>query len=448
MGLGLDGVVTYTPEELVARLQELAQTLGRTPGAVDIRDARSFPSHGVFKRRFGSLQGAWAAAGLEPPSRKVQWTESEIVAALQEAARELGRAPRAVELSGRPEAPDRGTIARRFDSYAAALVAAGLEPAKRRGSKDAVPEQALLDELRRVAKLAPSPLSQKAYAALRPAFSPKRLIRRFGRWSQALEAAGLPARRRGPVGSRKDLAEAVRELGRRVGRVPKAGDLSRFEDLPPFTAFQTRFGTWREALLAAGYEPGELKYPVARLSDDQLLAALRELERRLGRTPDRGVAAYVDGFPSPSLYRQRFGGWNAALLAAGLPVVRRQRKAKDGHLCDSAQEAQVDNFLCQHGIAHSVHPLYPPHPELNPRQSLIADWRLEADGTLVEHFGLPQKDWYRAKAERKRALAAATGVRLIEVTPEDLSTPRLRELFGSYLGAARSRLSPTSDPPP
>ena len=92
----------------------------------------------------------------------------------------------------------------------------------------------------------------------------------------------------------------------------------------------------------------------------------------------------------------------------------------------------VDDFLFDHNIPHTLHPLYPHHISLNPRTSLIADWQLN-DGTLVEYFGLMTKPWYAAKAKRKQRLADATGLQLISVFQEDLKFARLRELFQDFL---------------
>jgi hypothetical protein len=75
-------------------------------------------------------------------------------------------------------------------------------------------------------------------------------------------------------------------------------------------------------------------------------------------------------------------------------------------------ERTVDDFLTARGIAHTPEPAYP-------GSTRRADWSLP-DGTYVEFAGLLGDAEYRAKIAEKRAIAAAAGVQLIVLVPEDL----------------------------
>lgn len=120
----------------------------------------------------------------------------------------------------------------------------------------------------------------------------------------------------------------------------------------------------------------------------------------------------------------------AGLLGDGVPTAMGTvTTATDGHLCRSLFERHVDDFLHHRGIAHEPEPHYPHHPELN-TTGLRADWRL-ADGTFVEALGLMEREAYAAKVERKRKLAALSGLRLVTVTAAELD--RLPEIFADWL---------------
>ena len=240
--------------------------------------------------------------------------------------------------------------------------------------------------------------------------------------------AGLSLHRQ-DVPTKGVLSKRLVVLQQRLGRPPQVRDLQQHPDMLPATAYRKWFRNWREALTCTGIGTGHLPVQAESLDDEVLLGAMQELARRLGRTPDTMVALHLQGFPSPKIFSDRLGSWNNAILAAGLPVNRRKYRARDGHKCDSRQERLVDDFFTEHGVIHELHPLYPQHPELNPRMDRVADWRLQ-DGTLVEFFGVLGKTRYEEKSRLKVELARATGVTLIAIYPRDLRRrDRLQEIF-------------------
>lgn len=95
------------------------------------------------------------------------------------------------------------------------------------------------------------------------------------------------------------------------------------------TTLNRRFGTWRQALDAAGlghrYSGRAVSAKMRRdrpgaLSDDELIADLRQIRSHTGRPyvtkPD--VRQYAKN--SERVYIARFGSWPAALAAAGLTI--------------------------------------------------------------------------------------------------------------------------------
>ncbi|UXA15809.1 hypothetical protein KXD97_32680 (plasmid) [Mycobacterium sp. SMC-8] len=103
--------------------------------------------------------------------------------------------------------------------------------------------------------------------------------------------------------------------------------------------------------------------------------------------------------------------------------------AKDGHLCRSLLERQVDDFFHDHEVAHEPEPHYPFDARDNPN-GYRADWRL-SDGTFVEALGFPNDPAYMAKANRKMKLAARYNIPVVTLTHAD--TSNLPGIFSKWL---------------
>ena len=100
------------------------------------------------------------------------------------------------------------------------------------------------------------------------------IIKRFGTWNVAVKAAGLeavlpgrqarPRRPRGantkgvklPTIPRPDLIEALRRLAGDLGRVPTYLDIELADGAPDKRTYIAAFGSVKNALIAAGIEPG------------------------------------------------------------------------------------------------------------------------------------------------------------------------------------------------
>ncbi|MFF0817772.1 hypothetical protein ACFYVR_21800 [Rhodococcus sp. NPDC003318] len=120
----------------------------------------------------------------------------------------------------------------------------------------------------------------------------------------------------------------------------------------------------------------------------------------------------------------------AGLLAGGVRTSRGVTvMAKDGHICRSLLERQIDDFFFDHGVPHQPEPHYPFDPEINPN-GYRADWKL-ADGTFVEALGFTTNTAYMDKAQRKIALAAKHQIPIVTVTVSDL--PNLPTIFAKWL---------------
>jgi hypothetical protein len=137
------------------------------------------------------------------------------------------------------------------------------------------------------------------------------------------------------------------------------------------------------------------------------------------------------------------GSWFKLLVASGvLPEGSRKMKygtmvlAKDGHLCLSLAEKQIDDLLYSAGIEHEREPFYPD-------SNLRADWLLTVgdEKIFIELFGLYGEKNYTKRMTEKLEYAKAKGIRVISFLPKDMNnlnhsfSVKVLTLYPSRVGA-------------
>lgn len=180
---------------------------------------------------------------LKPAWQRV--TDDELLEDLRRVAQVVGKSTITKSSYDKYGQHYRGTVARRFGSWPAALKRAGLTPQLPTTRED------LIGDLRRVAhELGRNYISFVEYRKL-GRWSERPYVRVFGNWRAALEAAGLE---RHP--NLKDrisddqLLENIETVWTALGRQPSYSDIHK--PLSAFSAstYLNRFGTWRQALEA------------------------------------------------------------------------------------------------------------------------------------------------------------------------------------------------------
>lgn len=126
----------------------------------------------------------------------------------------------------------------------------------------------------------------------------------------------------------------------------------------------------------------------------------------------------------PSHTNQLFGSWFQALYDAKLIesiVTPRGVKclSKDGHVCNSLAEKQIDDWLFDNNIEHKKEPMYPKHLKLNPKGRKRADWLV--NDIYVEYFGLIGSQQYDLNLLEKLQLVDELNLKLVEIYPKDLN---------------------------
>jgi hypothetical protein len=131
---------------------------------------------------------------------------------------------------------------------------------------------------------------------------------RFGSWTDALKAAGYDVNRDGSALPREDLLTEIERLADELGTTPTHDDMEAKGRYAARTYYR-QFGSWNDALEAAGFKPHS---PGKAASDEDLL---REIERLATVNEGAPTAKQMDteGKYSSATYQRRFGSWSAAV---------------------------------------------------------------------------------------------------------------------------------------
>jgi DNA-binding CsgD family transcriptional regulator len=292
----------------------------------------------------------------EPRARKSApgtWTKERITAALRDWFDAVGEtplsyewAPRSAELLGLPMAgavrwmrayprwPSTATVVRQFGSWASAIRAANLPPARA-----IAPGRGLAERVRSAQRLSAAGRGTAEIAAVLDV-SP-RTVRSYLRAGPCRDCGGpavtaercprcAAVRANPPHWKRAEVIQALRAWAKQEGVAPTSADWTPTADAtrkwgreyprwPSYVTVTTLFGGWNEALAAAGLRPRRRRW-----RRDAIIAALREYAASHGHPPRPDDLNRDGRLPAPGTVRAHFGSLQAALDAAKLPVRRRR----------------------------------------------------------------------------------------------------------------------------
>jgi len=113
--------------------------------------------------------------------------------------------------------------------------------------------------------------------------------------------------------TKKELIDNLKRLKIKLGRNPTQRDVKN----PTFQPYYRQFGSWANALGAAGMAVPP-KGAAKKYSDEHLIGLLKERHKKTGRTPSQREFEKLAGHPNPTTYYHTFGSWNKALRRAGI----------------------------------------------------------------------------------------------------------------------------------
>jgi hypothetical protein len=153
--------------------------------------------------------------------------------------------------------------------------------------------------------------------------------RYFGSWQRAVEFAGLDydSIRRYKVWTCERIVEQIRKYHREGHDLAwRHVSLELDPALAAAAIRPNRFGSWREALAAAGLDYDEIRRHKA-WSDAEILEELRRLH---AEGASLRVSDATEEHPSlVAAARRRFDGWYEAIIAAGLDEMDARRGLSD-----------------------------------------------------------------------------------------------------------------------
>ena len=323
--------------DMISEIQRLADELGKPPAVHQMRDQGKF---GVttISREFGTWSAALEHAGYEP-NKEMGVSEEKLTQELTRLADEIGRPPKAEEMSRRG-AYSIGTFERRFGSWNTALERAGFDPHNRTN----IPQEELLDELTRLSDaLDRTPTSMDMESRGRFAHATYR--RAFGSWNDAIREADLTTNVRSDI-PEPELLDELKSLRDELGRTPERREMDRQGQFDSST-YSHRFGTWNDALRAADIVPSTIR----NIPETELKNEIRRLADELNRPPTRAEMEQQGTF-GHSVYSYRFGTWTDALIEAGLEPHKTLNPDHLDHRVDSVSELKIAELLVDTGVEY------------------------------------------------------------------------------------------------
>ncbi|MDE1170001.1 MAG: hypothetical protein PW734_02145 [Verrucomicrobium sp.] len=158
-------------------------------------------------------------------------------------------------------------------------------------------------------------------------------IRYFGSWRKAVEAAGIPYEevRKYRAWSKERIIQTVQKLHAEGADLSFRGMmLSRYAPMVYAAIRPNHFGSWKDALTAAGLAAEEI-YRYKSWEDDNILDEIRKLADRGADLSSKKMDETENSLIATA--RRRFGSWGEAVRRAGLDydqIRRRKRWTSEG----------------------------------------------------------------------------------------------------------------------
>jgi hypothetical protein len=168
---------------------------------------------------------------------------------------------------------------------------------------------------------------------------------------------------------------------------------------------------------------------------ETLLALLKELSEKLGRTPLCSELAFY-GVPSAYIYLKYFGGYNNACEILDLDInatIFNQTKyyySKNNDVCRSKAEQIITNFLIDNKIDYIMDKQYNSICNVGCPGKKRYDWLLK-DNIVVEYFGLNRNKKYQEKMKFKIELCLLNNIELIQIFDKDIL--KLENVFKKFI---------------
>jgi len=183
-------------------------------------------------------------------------------------------------------------------------------------------------------------------------------IRYYGTWRNAVEAANIPydSVRKYRDWSKERIIETIQRLQKDgVDLSFRSMMLSKYAPMVYAAIRPNHFGSWKDALTAAGLAPEEI-YRYRSWDDDSILSAIRRLKEEGADLSSKKMDETSN--PLIATARRRFGNWGTAVERAGINYneVRRRRRWTRELVIQEIQQLRASGADLRSGEIRHQHP--------------------------------------------------------------------------------------------
>jgi hypothetical protein len=183
-------------------------------------------------------------------------------------------------------------------------------------------------------------------------------IRYFGTWRAAIEASGIPydSVRKYRDWSKERIVETIQRLQKDgVDLSFRSMMLSKYAPMVYASIRPNHFGSWKEALSAAGLAPEEI-YRYRSWDDESIIAEIRRLKEEGADLSSKRMDETAN--PLIATARRRFGNWGAAVERAGIDYssIRRRRRWTRELVLEEIRDLKKSNSDLRSGEVRHQHP--------------------------------------------------------------------------------------------
>lgn len=142
----------------------------------------------------------------------------------------------------------------------------------------------------------------------------------------------------------EELLANLKKLANELGKSPTAEECNKCRYTANQSTYRARFGSWNNAKKAAGLDTNS-KFSIR--SETELIEGLQKFFSTHNRAPTQKECRVENGLAGPNTYKDTFGGWEAALNAAGIS----KNSIRSNQLSDAALLESIKRFYRDNGRA-------------------------------------------------------------------------------------------------
>jgi len=308
-------------------------------------------------------------------SCRIEWkshSEKELIDELARLRNELGRTPSQSHLKNHSDF-NKKAYKRAFGGWNNALREAGMQP-----NRENHTNKDCLDDILAVARKLGEPPGITEHRE-HGSISPQCIRSKFGSWARAISKSGLDSTKVREYGiSDNQLLTEIESVAERIDAVPTMEDMNTVGEYAAVTV-QKRFGTWRDALLQAGFEPN--RKPTVTVECSNCGDETEKIQQHVERAENNfcSESCHYDWLrenaPAGSDHHQYKPNVERRDYGPSWPAQRRKARKRDQFTCQRcgmSDSDHIDTYGCELHV-HHITPWdeFEDHEERNSLSNLV-----------------------------------------------------------------------------